>query len=111
MLEQERDGGKFSFKGSTPRKLRSILLTDYTWKTLDNLASEEDMTRGDYLEAIANNEIELNDSNKESNLDFDVDEIVEILKKALLLKSRQGVMKDELIKEALELMGFEVESD
>ncbi len=113
MIEQERDNGKFAAKGTELRTVRSIRLTDSTWDALEDKASEQDMSKADYIEALVSGEIEweLDNSNKEqaTEFDFDVDEVVEILTEALTLKPQAGGAIKKEIKKALELMGFEVE--
>ncbi len=113
MIEQERENGKFAAKGSEPRIVRSIRLTDSTWNALEDKASEQDMTKADYLEALVSGEIdwESEDSEKDevAEYDFDVDEVAEILTEALTLKRNNGSRIMVEIKKALELMGFEVE--
>lgn len=66
--------GKFSAKSDTPRKVRSVNLTDSAWQWLARIAEEAGMSRNDYLEAMADGntpimetvetkpEIELDDS-------------------------------------------------
>jgi hypothetical protein len=112
MIEQERDNGKFAAKGSELRTVRSIRLTDSTWNALEDKASEQDMSKADYLEALVSGEIdwESDDFDKEQVAEFDIDEVVEILTEALTLKSNAGGAIKKEIKKALELMGFEVES-
>ncbi len=113
MIEQERDNGKFAVKGSEPRTVRSIRLTDSTWNALEDKASEQDMTKADYLEALVSGEIEWesDDSDKEqtTEFDFDVEEVIEILTEALTLKPNAGGKIKTEIKRALEIMGFEIE--
>ncbi len=113
MIEQERDNGKFAAKGSEPRTVRSIRLTDSTWNALEDRASEQDMTKADYLEALVRGEIEWesDDSDKEqvTEFDFDVEEVAEILTEALTLKSNAGGKIKTEIKRVLEMIGFEVE--
>jgi hypothetical protein len=113
MMEQERDNGKFAAKGSELRTVRSIRLTDSTWNALEDKASEQDMSKADYLEALVSGEVEWESENSEDDkteFDFDVDEVVEILTEALALKRNNGSRIMVEIRKALELMGFEVES-
>lgn len=114
MIEQERDNGKFAPKGDENRTVRSIRATNFTWNTLEEKASEQDMSKADYLEALVSEEItwESEDSDKEAaELDFDLEEVVEILREALLLKANAGGKIKTEIKRALEVMGFEVEDN
>lgn len=113
MIEQERDNGKFAAKGSEPRAVRSIRLTDSAWNALEDKASEQDMSKADYLEALVSGEVDWESDNSEDDkteFDFDIDEVVEILTEALTLKPNAGGKIKTEIKRALELMGFEVES-
>jgi hypothetical protein len=114
MIEQERDNGKFAAKGSELRTVRSIRATDSTWNALEDKASEQDMTKADYLEALVSGEIEWesDDSDKDqaTESDFDIEEVVEILTEALTLKSNAGGKIKTEIKRALEMMGFEIEA-
>ncbi len=45
--------GKFAFKSETPRKIRSVNLTDGAWQWLASVAEQAGMSRNDYLEALA----------------------------------------------------------
>jgi hypothetical protein len=45
--------GKFSAKSETPRKVRSVNLTENCWQWLARIAEEAGMSRNDYLEALA----------------------------------------------------------
>jgi chromosome segregation ATPase len=45
--------GKFSAKSETPRKVRSVNLTENCWQWLARIAEESGMSRNDYLEALA----------------------------------------------------------
>lgn len=112
MIEQERDNGKFAAKGNENRAVRSIRLTDSTWNTLEDKASEQDMSKADYLEALMNGEVEWETEESDhdkTELDFDIEEVVEILTEALTLKPNAGGKIKTEIKRALEVMGFEVE--
>ncbi len=115
MIEQERDNGKFAPKGNENRTVRSIRATDSTWNALEEKASEQDMTKADYLEALVSGEIdwESEDSEKDevAEFDFDVEEVAEVLREALTLKANAGGKIKTEIKRALELMGFEVEDN
>lgn len=112
MPEQEKDDkGQFMKKSSSERKIRSIRATDETWNLLGDKAEESDMTRADFLEALVAGEIEWEESEKEieSDLDFDVDEIAEILKEALNFKGNASKKIKAEIKKVLELMGIELD--
>lgn len=115
MLEQERnEDGKFAAKGSAIREVRSIRLTTATWESLGEKADEHDLTKADYLEALFSGEIEWesdNDRPEETDLDFDPDEVAEILKEALTLKANAGGKIKTKIKEALQLMSFDPSED
>lgn len=109
MMEQERQkGGKFAAKGNSIRVFRGIRLTDSTWEVLGEKADSEDMSRADYLEALASGEVEWNsDEPDQQDFDFDPDEVVEILREALALKANAGGKIKTKIREALEMMGFD----
>jgi hypothetical protein len=113
MTERERnDGGKFVTKGSEVRTVRSIRLTDSTWNVLEDKASEHDMSKADYFEALVNGEVEWESEDvdkTETELDFDIDEVVEILTEAIDLKANAGGKIKREIERALKLMGYEVE--
>jgi len=116
MAEQEKDDrGRFTSKSSSERKIRSIRATDETWNLLGDKAEENDMTRADFLEALVTGQVEWEkpEIGEESNsdLDFDVDEIAEILKEALILKSNAGGKIKTKIREVLELMNIELDSN
>lgn len=115
MIEQERDNGKFAPKGNENRTVRSIRATDSTWNALEDKASEQDMSKADYLEALVSGEIdwESEDSEKDelAEFDFDVEEVAEVLREALTLKANAGGKIKTEIKRALEMMGFEVEDN
>ena len=54
MLNEVRDTlGKFAPKSETPRKIRSVNLTDDAWQWLAAVAKKAQMSRNDYLEALA----------------------------------------------------------
>lgn len=46
-------GGKFAPKSDAPRKVRSVNLTDAAWQWLARTAEQANLTRNDYLEALA----------------------------------------------------------
>ncbi len=45
--------GKFASKSETPRKIRSVNLTDDAWQWLAEVAAQAGVSRNDYLEALA----------------------------------------------------------
>src|SRR4028119_1594187 len=54
MLNEVRDTlGKFAPKSEKPRKIRSVNLTDDAWQWLATVAKKAQMSRNDYLEALA----------------------------------------------------------
>jgi chromosome segregation ATPase len=54
MINEVRDTlGKFAPKSETPRKIRSVNLTDDAWQWLATVAKKAQMSRNDYLEALA----------------------------------------------------------
>ncbi len=112
MTEFNRDEhGLFKYKGNSERKVRSIRLTDETWETLGEKAEDNDMTRADFLEALATGQIEWEESEKEveSDLDFDIDEVAGILKDALNFKGNATKKIKAEIEKVLELMGVELD--
>lgn len=113
MSNQERnDKGEFIKKGNLERLTRSIRLSDQTWNLLQDKADENDMSRADFLESLASGEIDWNDENEvESNYDFDVDEVAEILQECLNLKGNVSKILKSKITEVLEIMGIEIEEE
>jgi hypothetical protein len=60
MTDKPRDtSGKFVPKSETPRKIRSVNLTDDAWQWLASVAEKAGMSRNDYLEALAQGSIPL----------------------------------------------------
>src|SRR4028119_1030769 len=54
MTDKPRDTlGKFAPKSETPRRIRSVNLTDDAWQWLVATAQKAGMSRNDYLEALA----------------------------------------------------------
>lgn len=51
--EVRNASGKFAPKSDAPRKVRSVNLTDAAWDWLARTARSVDLTRNDYLEALA----------------------------------------------------------
>ncbi len=114
MAEQDRnEHGKFLAKGEAMRAVRSIRLTDAAWEALGDRADEQDMSRADYLEALTAGEIDWNaeNSDRSSELEFEPEEVAEILREALPLKAHAGGAIKVKIREALEIMGFDPEED
>lgn len=112
MTERERDtSGRFEAKGHEHRTLRSIRLTETAWRGLESRANEEDMTRGDLIEALVAGDVSWDAEDDKPDYDFDVDEVAEILQDALTLKANAGGKIKTKIKEALELMGYEPDED
>ena len=112
MVDQDRgDRGRFAAKGDAVRAVRSIRLTDDAWKSLGQKADDQDMTRADYLEALTSGEVDWESEAKDEELDFDPDEVAEILREALTLKSNAGGKIKLRIKEALQLIGFDPDED
>ncbi len=57
MLNEVRDtSGKFAPKSQIPRKVRSVNLTDDAWQWLAVVGQKAQMSRNDYLEALAEGE-------------------------------------------------------
>ncbi len=111
MTDQERnDGGKFAPKGDTIRAVRSIRLTDTTWHSLGDKANERDITKADYLEGLFSGSIGWENDDVESDkvdLDFDPEQVAEILKNVLTFKERGNKHLKAAIAEVLELMGHD----
>jgi hypothetical protein len=60
MINEVRDtSGKFAPKSEVPRKVRSVNLTDDAWQWLAAVAKKAQMSRNDFLEALAEGEIPL----------------------------------------------------
>jgi chromosome segregation ATPase len=60
MINKVRDAlGQFAPKSEVPRKVRSVNLTDGAWQWLAAVAKKAGMSRNDYLEALAEDEIPL----------------------------------------------------
>lgn len=114
MTEQDRnEHGKFLTKGAAVRAVRSIRLTDATWETLGDKADEQDMSRADYLEALAAGDVEwgAGEGDRTSEMEFEPEEVAEVLREALTLKANAGGKIKAKIREALEMMGFDPEED
>jgi hypothetical protein len=115
MTDQERqEGGKFAAKGDAIRAVRSIRLTDNTWHLLGDRADENDMSKADYLEGLFSGEIDWQSENLESDkddLDFDPEEVGEILKDVLSSKERGNKHLKAAIRNVLELMSIDIEDE
>jgi hypothetical protein len=111
MAEQDKDDrGRFARKSDTDRTVRSIRATDKTWNILGDKAEEHDMTRADYLEALVNDEVQWEDE-ESTDLDFDLDEVAEILKEALTFRANAGGKIKAKIKEALVIMDIDLDEE
>jgi len=115
MIDQERsDDGKFAAKGEAIRAVRSIRLTDNTWHLLGDRADENDMSKADYLEGLFSGEIDWQSEDTETekdDLDFDPEEIAEILKDVLISKERGNKHFKAAITKVLELMNQELDEE
>lgn len=115
MTEQERNkDGMFAPKGDSIRAVRSIRLTDATWHSLGDRADELDITKADYLEGLFCGSIDWESDDSESDkldLDFDLEEVAEILKNVLTSKERGNKHFKAAIAEVLELMGHDSEEE
>lgn len=113
MATQDRnDRGKFTAKGDAMRAVRTIRLTDSTWASLADKADSLDMSKADYLEGLFSGEIDWESDDIESDkndLDFDLDEVAEILSNALTSKERGNKHLKAAIVEVLEIMGQDLE--
>lgn len=109
MATQDRnDSGKFEAKGDAIRAVRTIRLTDSTWASLADKADGLDVSKADYLEGLFSGEIEWENDDSEldkNDVDFDVDEVAEILSNALTSKERGNKHLKAAIVEVLEIMG------
>lgn len=115
-MEQDKDErGRFAAKGKVIRSVRSIRLTDQCWEILGEKAEDNDMSKADYLEALATGEIEWEseevDAPDRLGHDFDPEEVAEILKEALTFKANAGGKIKTKIREALLVMGFDPDED
>ena len=113
MVDQDRaEHGLFAKKGNSVRVVRTIRLTDETWNLLGEKADENDMSKADFLESLASGEIDWNEEKEvESELDFDVNEVTEILQECLELKGNVSKILKAKITEVLGIMGVEVEDE
>lgn len=110
MIDQGRSNkGEFAKKGNSVRNVRTIRLTDETWNLLGEKANKNHISRADFLESLASGEIDWNDEKDvKSNLEFDVNKVVEILQDCLKLKGNVSKILKAKIEEVLKIMGFEV---
>lgn len=53
MIQERQEGGKFAPKSDEPREVRSIRLTDTTWKKIGYAADKRRITRADLIEQMA----------------------------------------------------------
>lgn len=115
MATQDRNNsGKFAAKGESIRAVRTMRLTDSTWASLGDKADEHDISKADYLEGLLSGQIEWKNDDLESDkndLDFDPNQVAEILKKVLTSKERGNKHFKAAIAEVLELMGHELEEE
>lgn len=84
--------GKFAPKSDTPRKIRSVNLTDRAWQWLADVAVQSGVSRNDYLEAMAeggipfmetvNSEIEVDSANTVQQLDIEIYPLMETVEVA-----------------------------
>jgi hypothetical protein len=101
-MDQSRDKkGHFANKGEEKREVRSVRLTDSTWKKLGELANERGITRADLIEEMATNK-------QLDRLDRSVDngEIIGILEDGLKLKANAGGAIKEQIKKVLAIIRY-----
>ena len=71
MINEVRDAlGQFAPKSEVPRKVRSVNLTDGAWQWLAAVAKKAGMSRNDYLEALAEDEIPLMETVKPQHQPF-----------------------------------------
>lgn len=113
MQQDKDDRGRFASKGDSIRQVRTVRLTDATWKALGQKADDQDMNRADYLEALLAGEVDW-DSDADSDrqeFDFDPDEVAELLREALTLKANAGGKIKVKIREALEMMGIDSDGE
>jgi len=97
-MDQSRDKkGHFANKGEEKREVRSIRLTDSTWKKLGELATEQGITRADLIE-------EMMDTNNQPAEYVNTQQVIEILESALKLKANAGGAIKAKIKEVLLLL-------
>ena len=52
-IKNRAETGKFAAKSETPRKVRSVNLTDGAWQWLARTAAEAGLSRNDWIEAMA----------------------------------------------------------
>lgn len=110
-MEQDKDAkGRFAAKGEAVRSVRSIRLTDQCWEVLGEKAEDNNMSKADYLEALTRGEVSWDDEGNqdpEPELDFDSEEVAELLREALTLKANAGGKIKVKVREVLQLMGFD----
>ncbi len=79
MSQNRSESGKFELKGSEPRVLRSIRLTDHCWQVLGEVADDRGCSRSDILEELAENNFEEVISDGDSDRDGIIAIIQEVL--------------------------------
>lgn len=97
MTQGRNQKGQFSSKGEEFREVRSLRLTNSAWEKLGKMAEERGITRADLIEDW----ILLEGSSP--NL-INVNEVIDILTKALTLKANAGGAIKDQIKIALKLL-------
>lgn len=106
--------GTFAPKGDTIRAVRSIRLTDATWHSLGDRADELDITKADYLEGLVSGSIDWESDDSESDkpdLDFDIEELFEILQNVYVSKQRGNRHFKEAIEKVFELANRDLEKE
>lgn len=112
-MQERYNDGRFAAKSDAVRTVRSIRLTDKTWHLLSDRADENDMSKADYLEGLFAGEIDWQSETEtdKDDLDFDVDEVAEILKDVLNSKERGNKHFKAAIIQVLELMNQELNEE
>lgn len=59
MNKVRSENGKFVQKSDEPRQIRSLRLTDTTWKKLGELADKKNITKADLIEEIITNQYDV----------------------------------------------------
>lgn len=84
--------GKFDFKGGDLRRVRSLRATDAVWEKLGEIADQRGITRADVIEKMAYADGKA------------VEEVIEVLEEALLLKANAGGAIKERVRKAIDLL-------
>ena len=71
--------GRFVQKSEEPRQIRSIIVTDSTWKEIGRIAELNKLTRADIIEKIFNRETSKETTSKQFNLEQIKKAVEEIL--------------------------------